>query len=423
MDTRNRQILKIAIPSIVSNITVPLLGIVDVSIVGHLGSAAYIGAIAVGGMMFNVIYWVFGFLRMGTSGMTSQALGRRDLGESVSMLLRSICVALGVALLLILLQEPIRLAALAIMKPSPDVAFLATSYFRILIYGAPAMLGLFSLSGWFIGMQNSRIPMAIAIIQNIVNVVASLLLVLGCGMKVEGVALGTLIAQYGGFGMGLMLCLTSYGRLRPYARLSGLWDRDVMKKFFAVNRDIFLRTLCLVAVMLFFTSAGSWQGDVTLAVNTLLIQFYMIFSYIMDGFAYAGEAISGKYYGARNAAALRSTVRLLFVWGFSMVMHSPWRMPYSAMPLCRCSPTMHPSCRLHGCILIGFWLYRWQEWQPLSGTECSSVVPLHAECSFQWLLLQPYSSLYIMPHVPLWETTDCGLPLCLICLHVGQCKL
>lgn len=318
MDLRNRQILKIALPAIVSNITVPLLGLVDVSIVGHLGAAAYIGAIAVGGMMFNVIYWVFGFLRMGTSGMTSQAFGRRDLCESARMLVRSLCVAFAVAAVLIALQEPIRRTALWVMKPTPEVASLASTYFKILIYGAPAMLGLFSLSGWFIGMQNSRIPMAIAITQNIVNIVASLLLVFGCGLKVEGVAFGTLIAQYGGFFMGLALCLSGYGRLRAHIVLRGLWGNGVMSRFFSVNRDIFLRTLCLVAVMLFFTSAGSWQGEVTLAVNTLLMQFYMIYSYIMDGFAYAGEAVGGKYYGARNHAALASTVNRLFAWGVAM---------------------------------------------------------------------------------------------------------
>ena len=173
MDKRNRQILKIAVPSIVSNITVPLLGLVDVAIVGHLGAAAYIGAIAVGGMTFNVIYWIFGFLRMGTSGMTSQALGRRDLAEVTRMFVRSVGIAFAIALALVAMQIPLREAALAVMKPTADVARLASTYFDILIWGAPAMLGLFSLTGWFIGMQNSRIPMAVAIVQNVVNIAAS----------------------------------------------------------------------------------------------------------------------------------------------------------------------------------------------------------------------------------------------------------
>ncbi len=318
MDKINKQILHIALPSIVSNITVPLLGLVDVAIVGHLGAAAYIAAIAVGGMTFNVIYWIFGFLRMGTSGMTSQALGRRDLGETVRMLVRSVGIAFAIALVLIALQTVLLRASLMMMKPAAEVASLVSVYFNILIWGAPAMLGLFSLSGWFIGMQNSRIPMAVAIVQNVVNIAASTLLVFGFGLKVEGVAFGTLTAQYAGFLMAVFLCAKYYGRLRIHFSSHGLWRRSAMAHFFNVNRDIFFRTLCMVSVMLFFTSAGSWQGEVVLAVNTLLMQFYLLFSYVMDGFAYAGEALSGRYFGARNVAALNLTVRSLFRWGFGL---------------------------------------------------------------------------------------------------------
>lgn len=318
MHTHNKQILDIAVPAIVSNITVPLLGLIDVAIVGHLGAAAYIGAIAVGGMTFNVIYWIFGFLRMGTSGMTAQALGRRDLHDTVRMLLRSLGVSMAVALALIALQKPLLWGIMQIMQPQAEVARLSSVYFNILIWGAPAMLGLFCLSGWFIGMQNSRLPMLVAITQNIVNIAASALLVFVCGLKVEGVAFGTLIAQYAGFFMALTLCLTHYSRLHRYLVWQGLWRRDAMSEFFSVNRDIFLRTLCMVSVMLFFTSAGSWQGDIVLAVNTLLMQFYLLFSYFMDGFAYAGEALCGRYYGARNRRAFVSTVNRLFLWGFSL---------------------------------------------------------------------------------------------------------
>lgn len=312
-------ILRIAIPSIVSNITVPLLGLIDVAIVGHLGAASYIGAIAVGGMMFNVIYWIFGFLRMGTSGMTSQALGARNLDETVRMLARSLGIAFLIALALLLFHTVIRDVALSFMQPTDEIKALATTYYNICIWGAPAMLGLFSLSGWYIGMQNSRIPMVVAIVQNVVNIIASMCLVFVCGMKVEGVALGTLIAQYAGFALALALLCSKYGRLlRRYMPLSGVWRHDAMARFFNVNRDIFLRTLCLVAVMLFFTSAGAWQGEVILAVNTMLMQMYMLFSYVMDGFAYAGEALSGRYFGARNMPMLRRVVRRLFAWGAVM---------------------------------------------------------------------------------------------------------
>ena len=203
----NKRILQIAVPSIISNITVPLLGLVDVTIVGHLGSAAYIGAIAVGGMLFNIIYWIFGFLRMGTSGMTNQAFGQRNLEEVTKLLLRSVGVGLFIALCLMTLQYPIQKAAIAFIQTSDEVERLATLYFRICIWGAPAMLGLYGFAGWFIGMQNSRFPMYIAITQNIVNILASLCFVFLFGMKVEGVALGTLIAQYAGFLMALLLWL------------------------------------------------------------------------------------------------------------------------------------------------------------------------------------------------------------------------
>ena len=318
MKPRDRQILQIALPSIVSNITVPLLGLIDVAIVGHLGSPAYIGAIAVGGMLFNIIYWVFGFLRMGTSGMTSQAYGKRDLPEITRLLLRSMGIGLAVACCLIVLQTPIRQTAFLLIHPTDEVRELATLYFHICIWGAPAMLGLYGLSGWYIGMQNSRVPMYIAITQNIVNIIASLSLVYFCGMKVAGVALGTLIAQYAGFLMGLVLWMNHYGKLRKYIVWKGIWQREAMIRFFQVNRDIFLRTLCLVAVTLFFTSAGASQGVIILAVNTLLMQLFTLFSYVMDGFAYAGEALSGRYIGAQNREAFKDTTRHLFIWGGGM---------------------------------------------------------------------------------------------------------
>lgn len=316
----NKKILRIALPSIVSNITVPLLGLVDVAIVGHLGSAAYIGAIAVGGMLFNIIYWLFGFLRMGTSGMTSQALGRRDLDEVSLLAARALAVGMAIALALIVLQYPIQRIAFYFIRPTAEVESLAATYFRICIWGAPAVLGLYGFAGWFIGMQNSRYPMVIAITQNVVNIAASLCLVYGLGMKVEGVALGTLVAQYGGLGMAWVLWLRHYGRLRRRIRPAAVFRKAAMRRFFGVNRDIFLRTLCLVAVTTFFTAVGAREGNVVLAVNTLLMQLFTLFSYIMDGFAYAGEALAGLYIGARNRPELRRMVRRLFGWGIGLAM-------------------------------------------------------------------------------------------------------
>ena len=335
----DKEILSIALPSIVSNITVPLLGLVDVAITGHLGAAAYIGAIALGGMIFNLVYWIFGFLRMGTSGLTAQAYGkcknsppksplggtsepltvppRGDLG---GLLLRSQVIGWGIALTLLLLQWPIRELALLIMQPTAEVRALTVTYYNICVWGAPATLGLFGLNGWFIGMQNSRMPMVIAITQNLVNILASLCFVFGLGRKVEGVAMGTLIAQWCGYLMGCLLCMKFYGIQvsKAMASFKGIFEREPMLRFFEVNRDIFFRTVCMVCVMMFFTSAGSWQGEVVLAVNTLLMQLFLMVSYVMDGFANAGEALSGKYYGAGNRQSLQTTVRHIFIWGVSL---------------------------------------------------------------------------------------------------------
>ena len=315
MNTHNREILQIALPSIVSNITVPLLGLIDAAIVGHLGAASYIGAIAVGGMLFNIIYWIFGFLRMGTSGMTSQAYGQKDEAETMRILARSMGVGMLIALALIILQYPIERTAFTLMKATPEVERLASLYFRICIWGAPAVLGLYSISGWCIGMQNSRFPMYVAITQNIVNILASLVLVYGFGMKIEGVAIGTLVAQYAGLLMAAWLWTSHFKRLLPYVQLQTLLAKGAIRRFFQVNRDIFFRTLCLVAVTMYFTSAGAAQGEVILAVNTLLMHFFTFFSYIMDGFAYAGEALVGKHLGANDRPALRQMVHQLFVWG------------------------------------------------------------------------------------------------------------
>ncbi len=314
----NRKILQLAIPSIVSNITVPLLGLVDVAIVGHLGSASYIGAIAVGGMLFNMIYWIFGFLRMGTSGMTAQAYGKRDLTEVVRTLLRAVGVGGLISLGLWILQSPILRGAFVLIDATEEVKRWASLYFNICIWGAPAVLGLYGFAGWFVGMQNSRFPMFIAITQNIVNIAASLCFVFVLGMKVEGVALGTLIAQYAGLFMAFALWLKYYGRLKAYIDWDGLWGGEAMRRFFSVNSDIFFRTLCLVAVTTFFTSTGARQGDVILAVNTLLMQLFTLFSYIMDGFAYAGEALAGRFIGAKNDVGLRRCIRLLFLWGIGL---------------------------------------------------------------------------------------------------------
>ena len=280
--TIHRQILAIAFPAIVSNITVPLLGLIDVAIVGHLGSAAYIGAIAVGGMLFNVLYWLLGFLRMGTSGLVSQAYGQGNREETARLLYRAVGIGVLLAVALLATQWPVRQAAFLLIQPGEEVGQWAACYFHICIWGAPAVLSLYGLTGWFIGMQNARAPMIVALVQNIVNIAASLSFVYLLDMKVEGVAAGTVIAQYAGLGTAIWMCQHTYrGHLNPGER-----------------RSIFRRE--------------------ALAVNTLLMQLFTLFSYVMDGFAYAGEALTGKFIGAGDRQQLRQTVRGLFTWGTSI---------------------------------------------------------------------------------------------------------
>ncbi len=310
----NKQILHIALPSIISNITVPLLALVDTTIVGHLGSASYIAAIALGGMIFNMIYWLFNFLRMGTGGLTAQAYGANQHQATSYILLRSLTIAGGIALTLLLLQRPIFQVTFHFVTATTEVRSLASIYFNILIWGAPAMLALYSFTGWFLGMQNARIPMCIAITQNVVNIAVSTLLVFGCHLKIEGVALGTLISQYTALLLAVIFCLTKFD-VKQHFELKAILDINTLKRFFQVNRDIFLRTLCLIAVTTYFTSAGSTQGELTLAANTLLMQFFIIFSYFMDGFAYAGEALGGRYFGAHDRLNFQRVTRCLFAWG------------------------------------------------------------------------------------------------------------
>ena len=318
MNWRDKQILSIALPSIVSNITVPLLGLVDVAITGHLGSAAYIGAIAVGGMLFNIIYWMFAFLRMGTSGMTAQAFGARDFPEVVSVLLRAVLVSVMISGVMLCLQVPVRDLSLSIIMPSEEVAAYTRVYFNICIWGAPAALALFVLTGWYVGMQNSKIPMAVAIIQNVANIVISFVLVYGLGMKIEGVAMGTVIAQYIGLLVAVVLLFKYYYRLRKYLCRQFILTREALQKFFLLNKDIFFRTCCLILVHFFFIAAGAKQGDKELAVNTMLMQLFTLYSYIMDGFAFAGEAMVGKAIGGNMRGIYDETVRRLFRWGWGV---------------------------------------------------------------------------------------------------------
>lgn len=311
----HRRIFAIAVPAIVANIVVPLLGLLDLAIAGHIGATAMIGAVAVGATMFNLTYWNFGFLRMGTSGMTAQAFGRNDRMDCASLFVRSSIVATAIGMAIVVLQVPLRELLLSAIEPSSNVRVLVVRYFGICVWGAPALLATMSISGWFVGMQNSVYQMIVSISVNVTNIIASLLLVFVFDAGFVGIAVGTLIAQW----VGVLLAFALAVRL---ARRHGLpqfrVSRDSfagMGRFFKINTHIFLRSLCMMAVMLFFTSAGARSGDTVLAVNALIMQLFVVYSYFMDGIAYAGEALCGRYYGEGNRGMLRASVRGLFVWG------------------------------------------------------------------------------------------------------------
>lgn len=315
----NKRILRLAIPNIITNITVPLLGMVDTAIVGHLDTGNsqldYIGAIAIGTTIFNFLYWNFGFLRMGTSGFTAQAYGSKDLEETIHILTRSIIISLIISLLILLLQYPISLLAQYYIADRNNVLSLSLTYFFILVWAAPATLCMYSLKGWLIGMQDSKTPMYISILINILNIGFSLLFVMKYNMKIEGVAYGTLIAQYIGLVFTIIIIYYKYGKLRKYINLKISLTKTQLKAFIKVNSDIFLRTTCLLLVTTYFTLASSKMPYPTLAVNALLMQLFTLFSYFMDGFAYASESLCGKYWGAKDKTNLRKSVKYILIWG------------------------------------------------------------------------------------------------------------
>lgn len=314
----NRQILALAIPAIIANITTPLLSLVDIAIVGRLGSPAYVGAVAVGGTLFSMLYWLFSFLRFGTSGLTAQSLGEGNDEKLRLTLLRSLMIAAIASLLLILLHRPLGGIALDFMDTDAETRRLAEIYFNLLIFGAPAVLAQYALTGWFVGRQDTRTPMWLSLVINVTNIGASLILVFGLRMKIEGVALGTLIAQWVGSIAGLIVAAKRISLRR--INLRSVINLPELKRFFSVNFDIFLRTLCLIAVSVWFTRSGASQGPEILAVNSMLLQLFILFSYFMDGFAFAAEALCGKLVGAGEHLQLKKAISTLLRWGLSMAL-------------------------------------------------------------------------------------------------------
>lgn len=313
----NREILRIALPNIVSNITVPLMGIVSTAIAGHWGadSAATIGALAIGVSIFNFIYWNCAFVRMGTSGLTAQAFGAGDFCECTNMLCRAMAVAGVMGVVMLVLQYPVGELALWAMNGSQ----MTRDYYFARIWAVPAGILLFGFNGWFTGMQNAVIPMTTAIAVNVIHVALSLWFAFGLDMGIVGIAYASVVAQWTGVALSALLLRMRFGHLLTAVEWRQVFDLKPLRTFFAINRDIILRTLCIVAVYTFFTGASArMENQTLLAVNTLLLQLFTLFSYMNDGFAFAAEALTGRFIGARDGASLRRSTVGCILWGIAV---------------------------------------------------------------------------------------------------------
>ena len=349
MQRTNIDILKLAVPSILANITVPVVGMVDIAVAGHLdvNAATMIGGIAIGSMLFDLLYWNFGFLRVGTGGLTAQAFGRGDRKECARIFARAAGIALASALVLIAIQWLFVNLALAVVDSTPEVRQLAAKYFHIRIWAAPATLSLMAFKGWFIGMQDSVSPMITDLVVNGMNVLMSIVLALGLtigdwrfdGMGFSGIAAGTVAAQYSGLFAAALLMLLKYRR-DTMSTLDADDLKDIFKggetrRFFVMNADLFVRSLCFIAIYIGFTVISARYGDVLLAVSSIMMKILMIFSYFTDGFAYAGEALTGRHIGSQDRPMVRQTVRWTFIWSMSIAVMFMGIYHFGGVPLVR----------------------------------------------------------------------------------------
>ena len=325
MKSLHHEVLRLAVPSILANITVPLVGMVDIAIAGHISDASAIGGIAIGAMLFDLLYWNFGFLRVGTGGMTAQAFGRGDFRGASEILVQSLTIAIGATLLIWALQWLFLRVAMALIPCSAEVAMFARRYFFIRIWAAPATLSLMALKGWFIGMQDTVSPMACDITVNVVNMAASFALAVWTPLGALGVAWGTLIGQYTGLLVAAILlwrklrtkfnsCTPELQKIFTPELLKNALRWSKLRRLFVLNGNLFIRALCFMVVYVGFTSLTSRYGDGPLAVGSIMMKLFMLFSYFIDGFAYAAEALTGRFVGARDSLNLRRSNRILFIW-------------------------------------------------------------------------------------------------------------
>ena len=318
MKSLHHEVLRLAVPSILANITVPLVGMVDIAIAGHISDASAIGGIAIGAMLFDLLYWNFGFLRVGTGGMTAQAFGRGDFRGAREILVQSLTIAIGATLLIWALQWLFLRVAMALIPCSAEVAMFARRYFFIRIWAAPATLSLMALKGWFIGMQDTVSPMACDITVNVVNMAASFALAVWTPLGALGVAWGTLIGQYTGLLVAAILLQRKLKKgifgVQELPLLPSALRWSKLRRLFVLNGNLVIRALCFMVVYVGFTSLTSRYGDGPLAVGSIMMKLFMLFSYFIDGFAYAAEALTGRFVGARDSLNLRRSNRILFIW-------------------------------------------------------------------------------------------------------------
>jgi MATE family multidrug resistance protein len=311
----NRRTWALAGPIILSNVTVPLLGMVDTAVVGHLPDPRYIGGVAIGALIFNFVYWGFGFLRMGTTGPTAQAWGAEDPAEIRAVLARALLLAFGLGAVLLLVQGPVGTLAFRLLHASAGVEAEGAAYYTVRIWGAPAALANYVLLGWFFGLQNARWPLVLQIFMNGLNIVLDFVFVMGFGWGVEGVAAATLIAEYAALGLGLLLVAKRLRMLPAGIATARILDGARFRRMLAVNRDIFIRTLLLITSFALFTDRGATLGDETLAANAVLLHLVSISAFGLDGFAHAAEALVGGAVGRRSRADLSGAVRAAMRWG------------------------------------------------------------------------------------------------------------
>ncbi|TKW68557.1 MAG: MATE family efflux transporter [Paracoccus denitrificans] len=307
----HRRVLAIALPIVLSNATIPILGAVDTGVIGQLGQAAPIGAVGMGAVILASLYWIFGFLRMGTSGLVAQAHGAGDQVETGAHLIRALAIAAIAGLSLIVLHRLLFAAAFRLAPASVEVEALAMHYLSIRIWGAPATIALYAITGWLIAMERTRGVLALQVLQNGLNIGLDILFVLGLGWGISGVAVATLIAEFSGLALGLWFCRAA---ILPALRQRGLFARDRMSRLLRVNSDIMIRSVLLQGAFTTFMFMSAGQGDVTLAANQVLLQFLEITAYGLDGFAFAAETLVGQAVGARRRDLLRRSVRVTAQW-------------------------------------------------------------------------------------------------------------